>query len=84
MAEDIIVPRRKLLGYLESLISPALKDEISASKEYREMADLAERLGMLDAAGKLRGIAGDEDRHHDILYDILVSIPQEIAKIYKK
>jgi rubrerythrin len=67
---DVMIPRKRVLDYLKSDIAEQLKDEQAASEKYRDMAELAERLGMADISGKLRGIAGDEDRHHSILNEM--------------
>jgi hypothetical protein len=72
---DVMIPRKRVLDYLKSDIAEQIKDEQAASEKYRDMAEMAERLGMADISGKLRGIATDEDRHHDILDAILRSLP---------
>lgn len=54
----------------KQMVNAAIEDEQKAVGEYNGMADYADRLGKHDMATVFRGIAGDEQRHHDELLKI--------------
>jgi len=61
-------------------IKKSIPDEEMATKEYSDMANVAERLGYYGLATTLRGMSGDEARHGRLLKGMLEELDKEKEK----
>jgi len=59
-------------------IKKSIPDEEMATKEYADMANVADRLGHPGIADTLRSMSGDEARHGRLLKDMLGKLPVRV------